>query len=166
MKTKLIQKAKEFARECHKGQVRKDGINPYIKHPEAVVNLLLKVGVRDEKILASAWLHDVVEDCNITLNKIQEEFGLEVAKIVDILTRNCSRDEYKDRLKNSDFSVKIIKLADVIHNCFDYISKKRMADIHEIYFDLSKETYIDLYFILKKRVALKGGLRQNENQYA
>jgi len=153
-------KAQEFAKKAHKGQFRKDGITPYITHPEAVVNLLLCIGIRNKDILCSAWLHDVIEDCNININEIKLRFGSEVARIVATLTRDCDREEYKQRIKKSDFAVKIIKLADTIHNCSDmnhsYVPKdtkaRKINDCNQIYFDLAIQTYKPFYFLLKENM--------------
>jgi len=159
-KMKLVQKAKKFAEKAHKGQFRKDGETLYIKHPEAVVRLLLDIGIRDENIIASAWLHDVVEDCNVNINEIQEEFGYEVARIVATLTRNCNREGYKQRIRESDFAVKIIKLSDTIHNCSEMnhssIPKitrtRKIKDCNQIYFTLAIQTYKPFYFLLKEKI--------------
>ena len=159
MKT-LVQKAKEFATECHKGQFRYDGITPYIKHPEAVVNLLLDAKIKNETTIASAWLHDVVEDCDIQGDKIQKEFGEGVAKIINTLTRDISREQYKQRIKESGFEVKIIKLADTIHNCSNLYDPsipritraRKINDCNDFYFDLAIQTYKPFYFLLKKYI--------------
>lgn len=159
-KMNLVQKAKEFARECHKGQFRNDGKTPYITHPEAVVNLLLDATIRDENIIASAWLHDVMEDCNININEIKKEFGDDVAEIINVLTRNVDREKYKQRIKESDFAVKMIKLADTIHNCSEMYESSvsantrtsKINDCNNFYFDLAIQTYKPFYFLLKENI--------------
>ena len=83
----LEQKALAFAREKHDGQLRKDNVTPYITHPIAVVKLLRDIGISDSDIIASGYLHDVVEDCAVSIETIDREFNSEVARIVGVLTR-------------------------------------------------------------------------------
>ena len=158
MKTTLVQKAKVFATNAHKGQFRKDGKTPYIEHPKAVVGLLLGVGVRDERMLASAWLHDVVEDCNVSIKEIEQEFGEEIARIVLVLTREGgeNREQYMEKIKNSDYSIKMIKLADVVHNCSDLsfvtsekLIRNKVVECKILYLKMAKSfSYVFYLFLL------------------
>lgn len=157
-----IKKAMNLAERAHKNQFRKDGITPYIEHPKALFNLLLFFGIRDENILCSALLHDIIEDCGVKRKFIEEEFNSEVGRIVSGLTRDCPREEYEDRIKNSDFSIQIIKIADIIHNLIDldknYISigtyERKINDCKNIYLDLTRKIYpflfpvLNYYFVL------------------
>ena len=113
----LEEKARSIATEAHKGTYRKDGVTPVITHPEAVVELLKSVGVTDQDILCAALLHDTIEDCGLTAEFIECEFNQRVAGIVKALTRDVGREEYKQRIKESDYAVQIVKLADTAHNC-------------------------------------------------
>ena len=113
----LLEKAKRIAEILHKGQLRNDRVTPYITHPEAVYNLLKEIGIEEEDTLCSAWLHDTIEDCGITKEEIESEFNQNIARIVQMLTRNEGREEYKKRIENADYPVQIIKLADMVHNC-------------------------------------------------
>jgi (p)ppGpp synthase/HD superfamily hydrolase len=122
----LEEKAKAMAHALHCRQYRKDKATPYIRHPEAVVGLLKSIGIKDEDILCAAWLHDVVEDCCVAKETIEETFNPNIARIVGALTRDVDRHSYKNRIQNADFPVKIIKLADYIHNCFD-LNKKGVS---------------------------------------
>src|SRR6266550_720405 len=82
----LIRTAFEIAAEAHKTMRRKSG-EPYILHPLAVARICVEeigLGVRST---ICALLHDTVEDTDITLQDIQREFGAEIAKIVDGLTK-------------------------------------------------------------------------------
>src|SRR3989338_2330675 len=112
MKKSLERIAEELATRAHAGQVRKDGKTPYITHPEAVVSLLKNIGIEDENIIAAGWLHDTIEDCGITRQVIEREVNSEVARIVSILTRDVGREEYIERIRKANYSVKIVKLAD------------------------------------------------------
>ena len=82
--TDLIKKAYKIARDLHKDQKRKDG-KMYIYHPLEVGLILARLGF-DEKVISSAILHDVVEDCGYTLEDITREFDSVVAEMVDCVS--------------------------------------------------------------------------------
>ena len=84
----LVEEAESFARRNHEGQTRK-GVaqEPYITHVEEVATLVREFGGTDIAI-AAAWLHDVVEDCDPTIDEISERFGASVAKVVLEVTDN------------------------------------------------------------------------------
>ena len=120
----LEQKAKEFAAKAHDGQRRKYTNLPYITHPSDVVDIVRRVD-HTEEMLAAAWLHDVVEDCGVSISEIREEFGDDVASLVDWLTDvSKPSDGNRDRRKHLDLlhtasaspSAKTIKLADLMVN--------------------------------------------------
>lgn len=124
---KLIRKAFEVAVDGHKYQRRKSG-EPYILHPIAVAKIVAhKIGL-DAVSIASALLHDVVEDTEYTIEDIKETFGDTIAKIVKGLTKisNISRDtdvslqaeNFRKMLLtlNDDVRVILIKIADRLHN--------------------------------------------------
>ena len=82
----LIRKALDVAIDAHSSQTRKSG-KPYIFHPISVAKIVAsKIGL-DAQSIASALLHDVVEDTKYSIEKIEEIFGKEIAKIVDGLTK-------------------------------------------------------------------------------
>ena len=129
--TERISRAVAMATEAHEGQTRKTG-EPYIIHPLAVKKILEEWGMDEDTIIAGI-LHDTVEDTDLTLNDIKDEFGESVAFLVDGVTklstaRNGMRDidtylpETKDNFLRlmialgSDIRVLIIKLADRLHN--------------------------------------------------
>jgi GTP pyrophosphokinase len=118
--------AYELAARAHKDQVRSSG-EPYISHPVAVAYILLEQGMDTDSICA-ALLHDVVEDTDTTLDELRREFGIDVAELVDGLTKinkiDVSSPE-EAQAKNvekllyatdSDIRVIIIKIADRLHN--------------------------------------------------
>ena len=82
--TDLVKKAYAVARELHKDQRRKDG-KMYILHPLEVALILAKLNF-DEKVVSSAILHDVVEDCGYTIEEVTREFGKTVAEMVDCVS--------------------------------------------------------------------------------
>lgn len=123
---KLLMKAEAFAVRAHDGQMRKDGVTPYVSHPFRVCMTLRDVfGVEDEEMLAAAVLHDTIEDCGVDFDDINKEFGLKVANFVSKLSKDTRlqyeiREEaYSKQLKEASAEVKLIKLADVYDNLID-----------------------------------------------
>lgn len=106
-----IELARIIATGAHYGQVDKGG-SPYIGHPSSVASMVDE-GV--EEIVA--WLHDTVEDTNITLSDIEELFGKEVRDAVDAITRRKGEDRsvYLKRVKDNPIA-KNVKVADLMHN--------------------------------------------------
>lgn len=82
--TEMICKAYEMARNLHKDQRRKDG-NYYISHPIEVAITLSNLGF-DQNVISAALLHDVVEDCDCSLETIKKEFNNQVAEMVDCVS--------------------------------------------------------------------------------
>jgi (p)ppGpp synthase/HD superfamily hydrolase len=121
-----VQAAHDFARRAHAsvGQVRKYTGEPYIVHPVAVAERVRTVA-HDDAMLAAALMHDVVEDTPVTLARIEERFGADIAELVDWLT-DISKPEDGNRAvrKRIDLlhtekaspQAKTIKLADIIDN--------------------------------------------------
>lgn len=124
--TDFVDKARRYASKAHASidQRRKYTHDPYIVHPEAVVNIVSSVP-HTETMLAAAWLHDTVEDTPTTLEDIASHFGDEVAELVSQLT-NVSCDMQGDRIERKNLdrrhsakasaAAKTIKLADLIDN--------------------------------------------------
>ena len=124
--SKLIMKAYNFAKSKHGDQLRKSG-EPYIIHPMHVAYILADLGLDDATICA-ALLHDVVEDTEITHQDLINEFGIEIAEMVDGVTK-LSKLNYESieeaQVENyrkmflamgKDIRVIMIKLADRLHN--------------------------------------------------
>ncbi|UCC76258.1 MAG: bifunctional (p)ppGpp synthetase/guanosine-3',5'-bis(diphosphate) 3'-pyrophosphohydrolase [Anaerolineales bacterium] len=128
----LVQRAYEFAARAHDGQTRKSG-EPYVTHSVAVAQILADLQL-DATPLAAALLHDVPEDTTLTLDDLQTEFGAEVARLVDGVTKlerlrelSHSRqgkwaETQAENLRKiflatvDDIRVIMIKLADRLHN--------------------------------------------------
>ncbi len=123
--TDIVLGAKKFAQEKHKNQKRKDGVTPYSDHLEGVVNRLKNLGVTDKEALCAAWLHDIIENTDVTFDQINERFGREVAVIVLSLTKDQNipkKDremQYINQLKDAPLQTKIIKLCDISANLKD-----------------------------------------------
>lgn len=126
--TELIRRAAAFAEAAHTGQTRKGSDTPYIEHPRRVSELVRAIGGTEAQI-AAAWLHDVVEDCDVTLDDVREAFGEEVAALVDALTDKhppgpgTTRAERKAnearRIGRSPAAARLVKACDILDNAFD-----------------------------------------------
>ena len=92
-----IRKARQLAAEAHEGQ--KYGSRPYIVHLFQVVKILNSFDEIDLDVLAAAWLHDSIEDTDITVNQIRSQIGDRVADLVDAVTDGTgkNRKEKKER---------------------------------------------------------------------
>ena len=122
----VIYSAYELARKAHEGQKRASG-EEYIIHPLNVAKILCDMHL-DEATISAALLHDVVEDTTYTIEEMQEQFGDEIAMLIDGVTK-LGKIEYKSKeeqqLENyrklflamaKDIRVILIKLADRLHN--------------------------------------------------
>jgi GTP pyrophosphokinase len=154
----LLRNAFEMAVEAHKTMRRKSG-EPYILHPLAVAKICVEeigLGIRST---ICALLHDTVEDTDITLDDIQREFGAEITKIVDGLTKistvmDANTSQQAENFKKilltltDDPRVILIKLADRLHNMRTMDSMKREKQLK-----ISSET-VYVYAPLAHRMGL------------
>jgi GTP pyrophosphokinase len=124
--TKLICRAFEFAYKLHEGQYRASG-EPYIAHPVAVAGLLRDLG-GSSVMIAAGFLHDVVEDTDVTAEEIESRFGAEVRRLVEGVTK-LSKFNFSSKTERqaenfrrmflamaADIRVIVVKLADRLHN--------------------------------------------------
>jgi guanosine-3',5'-bis(diphosphate) 3'-pyrophosphohydrolase len=128
LQTDLAIRAAEFAQKAHlsAGQIRKYTGEPYFVHPKSVATTVSLVVGATMSMVAAAYLHDVVEDCDIELDVIKREFGPAVASYVDDLTKRdhlhpewprAMRKVYEaGRLSRVSVGSATIKLADLIDN--------------------------------------------------
>ena len=122
----LICRAFNFAYDLHEGQYRKSG-EPYIAHPVAVAGLLKDLG-GDSVTIAAGFLHDIVEDTDITPEQIEEMFGVEVRCLVEGVTKlskfkfSSTKERQAENFRRmflamaKDIRVIVVKLADRLHN--------------------------------------------------
>jgi GTP pyrophosphokinase len=122
----MIRRAGHAAIEAHAGQVRRTG-EPDVTHPIAVAVITSELGL-DEPTVAAALLHDCVEDTGMTVEEVASEFGADVARVVDGVTK-LDRLEFDSKEAQQaatirkmfiamaqDWRVLLIKLADRLHN--------------------------------------------------
>lgn len=154
----LIRKAFKLCYDAHKNDRRASG-EPYFLHPHAVAMIVAQEVPLDDVSVACALLHDVVEDTAYTIDEIREEFGDEVADIVDGATKISDifksreitqAESYRKLLISmvSDVRVMLVKFADRLHNMrtIEYLSPERQLR-------MAKET-LDVYAPFAHRFGL------------
>jgi (p)ppGpp synthase/HD superfamily hydrolase len=139
-----IKKALEYATEMHKNQTRKDSNLPYISHPIKVAEIC-SIFTNSVNVQIGALLHDVVEDCDCTLNDIKHHFGDEIYIIVKYCTaisKHSDGNRKKRKIIDKNHYLcgnnesKIIKVADAIHNCHDMSNSFKLCDFFKnVYLD-------------------------------
>ncbi len=153
-----LEKAFHFARKYHEGQ-RRDSGEPYMMHPLMVAHILADMRM-DVVAMQTGLLHDVVEDTSVTVEQVRKEFGEEVARSVDGVTKLTKLDFFsaEDRQAESfrkmllamveDIRVIMVKLADRMHNMrtLGYLSPERRERI-------ARET-IEIYAPIAHRLGM------------
>jgi len=145
MNIDIILDAISFAIDKHGKQVRKDAEeSAYIRHPIEVAQLLIMAGIVDENVIAAAVLHDVVEDCGVSIMEIYCRFNSEIAMIV----QEVSDDPALSGMARKDAQVvkvgmispegKLIKVADKICNLQDVLYRPPVT-----WDDARKAAYFD-----------------------
>ncbi len=156
--TDLLRKAYVFSAKVHLGQVRLSG-EPYLNHPLEVAGILTLLRL-DVASLATGLLHDTVEDTLATIGEIRENFGGEIAQLVDGLTKisqisfRSSEEHQAENFRKmilamvKDIRVLLIKLADRLHNMrtLKYHTLEKQAEI-------AQET-LDIYAPLANRLGI------------
>src|SRR5438309_2212936 len=133
----LVTRAFRFAAAAHEGQQRRSG-SDFIEHPVGVARICAQLHL-DEQTLAAALLHDVVEDTETDIDDVRAEFGEEIAKLVEGVTK-LTRIQFQSREQaeaenyrkmivamSEDYRVILIKLADRLHNMrtIEYLGKQK-----------------------------------------
>ncbi|MBI3782632.1 MAG: bifunctional (p)ppGpp synthetase/guanosine-3',5'-bis(diphosphate) 3'-pyrophosphohydrolase, partial [Deltaproteobacteria bacterium] len=168
----LVARAYDFSAAVHKGQKRASG-EPYFIHPVAVAGIIADLKL-DVSSIATALLHDTVEDTLTTLEELEKNFGGEIAELVDGVTKisqisfNSREEKQAENFRKMvvamarDIRVILIKLADRTHNMrtLDALTPERQHDI-------AQET-IDIYAPLAHRLGIywmKSELEDNALRY-
>jgi guanosine-3',5'-bis(diphosphate) 3'-pyrophosphohydrolase len=121
-----VLEAVAFAARAHAGQTRKDGRTPYASHAFRVALILRHVfDVGDPLVLATAVLHDTLEDTTTDYDDLEEQFGPEVARWTALLSKDKRQpfdqreSAYTQQLARSPWQVQVCKLADIFDNLMD-----------------------------------------------
>lgn len=161
MSENIIEKALMYAVLAHSGQVRKGKpTEPAIVHPLAVAEILRQYGA-DDNVIAAAYLHDVPEDTNRTLEDIKNNFGEDIEHLVDVAseldktkTWEQRKSEKIEKMRTKSLREKLIIIADKISNiedlgrifkekgCVDFSAFKRGKDKQEWYYRSIYESLI------------------------
>ena len=156
--TELVMRAFRFAEAAHEGQQRRSG-SDFIEHPVGVARICAQLRL-DEQTLEAALLHDVVEDTETDIDDVRAEFGEEVAKLVEGVTK-LTRIQFQSREQaeaenyrkmvvamSEDVRVILIKLADRLHNMrtIEYLGKQKQIQ-------KAKET-LEVYAPLAHRLGI------------
>src|SRR3954469_15803979 len=158
----IIQRAYDFSLQHHSGQTRASG-EPYVVHPLEVALVLAELKM-DSTAIAAGLLHDAVEDTDVTTSEIENQFGEQVAHIVDGVTKldrikfANREDQQAENIRKmllamvTDVRVVIIKLADRLHNMrtLEHLKPEKRQKI-------ARET-LDIYAPLAHRLGM-GKLR-------
>ena len=154
----LLKKAYVFSAKVHSGQARLSG-EPYLNHPLEVAGILTKLKL-DVASVATGLLHDTVEDTLTTRKEIQENFGDEIAQLVDGLTKisqislRSSEEHQAENFRKmilamvKDIRVILIKLADRLHNM-----RTLKYHVPEKQVEIAQET-LDIYAPLADRLGI------------
>ncbi len=154
----LVTRAFRYAAAAHEGQQRRSG-SPFIEHPVGVARICAQLRL-DEQTIAAALLHDVVEDTDTDIDEVRADFGDEVAKLVEGVTK-LTRIQFQSREQaeaenyrkmvvamSEDVRVILIKLADRLHNMrtIEYLGKQKQIQ-------KAKET-LEVYAPLAHRLGI------------
>jgi guanosine-3',5'-bis(diphosphate) 3'-pyrophosphohydrolase len=154
-----VLKACEFAKKAHANQIRASG-EPYYYHPFTVAMILAEMHLDQDSII-TALLHDTVEDTLVSLDEIQDQFGVNVARLVDGVTKLAKIKFQPDNIRegenfrkllmamSEDIRVLIVKLADRLHNMrtISFLSEKKAKRI-------ALET-MEIYAPLAERIGMQ-----------
>lgn len=184
---KNTMEAYQFAHFCHKNQVRKYSGKPYIDHPARVASLIQTNVMFNKTMIDAAWLHDVMEDCNISHDNLWNYFGLDVADLVESLTnpskkyptlnRQKRKEIDREHIRNGSYSTQTIKLFDRYDNITEMLQDVQIGNIKsdfpkiyaqetllliEVFMQDIKEDFSK--YIYYTEIAAKHFLKENKNE--
>jgi len=148
MYPRVVMRSLELAARWHKGQTRKHPSEeiPYIAHPAGVGMLLMRAGFDDE-IIAAGILHDVVEDCGVTLEDLASAMTPRIAELVSWVTEPSKsvpwserKRVYRERLAMAPHGALAIATADHLHNMESLISSVQTSGDVWTLFHIDKQT--------------------------
>ena len=163
-----LNRAYVYAMKAHGSQTRASG-DPYFSHPIEVAGILTDLKLDDSSII-TALLHDVVEDTDVSLEDLEEKFGLEIARLVDGVTKLGRLELQSEETKHAenfrkllvamseDIRVLLVKLADRLHN----MQTLKYIDSEEKRRRIARET-MDIYAPLAERIGMHGFKDQLED---
>ncbi len=154
----LVTRAFSFAAAAHEGQQRRSGVD-FIEHPAGVARICAELRL-DEQTIAAALMHDVVEDTDTDIDEVRAEFGDEIARLVEGVTKltrisfqsreQAEAENYRKMIvaMSEDVRVILIKLADRLHNMrtIEYLGKQKQIQ-------KAKET-LEVYAPLAHRLGI------------
>ncbi|MDC0638742.1 HD domain-containing protein [Nitrosopumilus sp.] len=152
--------SKKYAIKQHKGQYRKNNKTPYWHHLQDVVKNLEMMGIKDESILCSGWLHDSIEDTSSDFDDVSKNFGKKIAQIVSDLTKetrlpkNPQEKNYLKQLSTSSWQAKVVKFADILAN----ISDLKNSELNK------KQKIVQVKYKIKYLSAIKSGIIENKTK--
>ena len=140
-------KAFDFAKLAHNGQTRDEG-PPYVIHPIRVANILMhELMTMKADMICAALLHDVIEDCDITVREIKNNFNETVAQMVKLLTKDPkwvnAKRVYFQAIVAADESVRLLKLCDRLDNLRSLRQSQNKSKIRR-YVTESEKRYLPL----------------------
>jgi guanosine-3',5'-bis(diphosphate) 3'-pyrophosphohydrolase len=160
----LVRRAYEFSARAHEGQTRRSG-EPYLRHPLAVAGVLTSLRL-DVPAIVAGLLHDTVEDTVATHHELEREFGKDIARLVDGVTKigRIQFKTYEEKQAENfrkmllsmadDIRVVLIKLADRLHNM------RTLEHLHETKQQQIAQETLEIYAPLANRLGI--GWMKNE----
>lgn len=155
LETMLFDKAVKFAVEAHQGTERRGKGYPYIIHPMEAASIVASI-TNDQEMLVAAILHDTIEDTDVTIEQVREQFGDRVAELVQHetapLDENLTWREKKTaqikQLANAPYDCKVVALGDKLSNmrgiAWDY--RKIGDEVWKLFHAPNGKTDVEWYY--------------------
>lgn len=160
----LVEEAYEMAKKIHEHQSRDNG-DPYLTHPYRVAMILIyELGIKDADLIASALLHDVIEDGDVEPEELENKFNANVASLVFAVSKPKERtagweNRYYEGIKSSGRQAMLLKLCDRLDNIRDLPSspsmekrKRYLKETREVYLPWARDLDSRIYRLLQSEV--------------